>query len=200
MTKKHRLLALATSPLALLAIGLAVFGAGEANVPNQFLPNTIAQSAQVNANFSALATRITANVPVRTRIEYTTHGEVGPSGGFSQLHSLGTFVKQQADTDIILDWHSDVRANQSSSEAFAQFQIRIDGVADSAGTTGPYWHCGQSSSGQVHGFVSQRAIFRGLAVGTHTISVYVRGSAVTGVRDNAYDQAVTVLVEESPSR
>src|SRR5436190_7766483 len=127
MTRRTWIWGLLTSPLAVLGTAFAVFGAGEANVPNSFVAGTSAQAAQVNANFTALADQITSNVPWRSRIDYNSKasGLTSPIVlSWVSLRTLGTFTKHRGDTDVVLDLDTDVWVNGSS----AQFQLRVDGL------------------------------------------------------------------------
>jgi microcystin-dependent protein len=65
---------------ALLACGLAVSARAAAPLPHAFTAGTPAKAAEVNANFTNLADRIAANMPVGTVLPYAGTGAEPPAG------------------------------------------------------------------------------------------------------------------------
>jgi hypothetical protein len=200
MTRRTWVWGLLTSPLAVLGTVFVVFGAGEANVPNTFVAGTTAQAAQVNANFTALADQITANVPWRSRIDYNAKasGLTSPTVlAWVSLRTLGTFTKHRGDTDVVLNLDTDLWVNGNS----AQFQLRVDGLPETAVNGGMLVRL-VSGVAPATDAASAKAVFRGLSAGTHTVSLWVRSldGGNVGVAENDLAVDRTVYIEESPSR
>ena len=200
MKRSNSIIAIVSSPVLVLGVALIAFGAGDASVPNTFVNGTTAQATQVNANFQALADQITANVPRRTRLEYNLKAQGTTSVlvlTWTKLRTFGTFTKYRNDTDVIVDLHTSVWVNGVS----AQCQIRIDDVADVA-TNGGMQVKLVSGSVPVQQSASTKSIFKGLAAGARTVSLWMRSidGGNVAVSENEDQMDRTVFIEESPSR
>lgn len=200
MQRRTRLLAIATSPMIVCGLALLAFGAGEANVPNNFVAGTTASAAQVNANFTSLATQITNNVPWRSRLDYNAkvQGTTSPVVlTWTTFRTFGTFTKHRADTDVTLELHTDVLVNGVS----AQFQLRVNDLPEAAANSGILVR-GVAGAAPFNDSASTKAVFKGLPAGVHTVSLWVRsldgGNYAVSENDANVDR--TVFIEESPSR
>lgn len=189
-----------TSPIVVAGLAFTVFGANEASVPNTFVSGGVASAAQVNGNFTSLATQITNNVPWRSRIDYSSkvQGLTSPSVlAWTSFRTFGTFTKHRAETDIVLELHTDILVNGVS----AQFQLRIDDASDAA-TNGGMLVRGVAGAAPFNDSASTKAVFKGLAAGSHTVTLWVRsldgGNVAVSENDANVDR--TVFIEESPSR
>jgi hypothetical protein len=207
MTRTTRIVAIATSPLVVVGLAFAVFGGGVATVPNTFSPGTTASSSQVNANFTALADQITANVPWRVSLPYSTYASLnGPNVSATQLRVVGTYTKHRADTDLILEWHGDGWISQPTDTGFFALQLRIDGNDDGTGANSGCYFRAPFNSGQAYAPTqvyfngSTKAVFKNLPAGLHTVTIWARAANIGELRENPFTQDRSVFVEESPSR
>lgn len=201
MRKSTLFWGIATSPIVLIGLAFGVFGANETSVPNSFSAGTTASAAQVNANFTALATAVTDNVPWRTRLDYNTkvQSTTSPTVTTWTLHrTFGTFTKHRASTDVVIGLDTDILVNGVS----AQFQLRVDGAADPLAVNSGMLLRVTTGSVPINDAASTKAIFKGLAAGTHTVSLWVRSldGPNTAVSENDANVNRTVFIEESPSR
>ena len=200
MRRSTWIVGILTSPIVVAGLAFTVFGANEASVPNTFVAGSVASAAQVNANFTALTTQITNNVPWRSRIDYSSkvQGLTSPSVlAWTSFRTFGTFTKHRAETDIILELHTDILVNGVS----AQFQLRIDDTSDPA-TNGGMLVRGVAGAAPFNDSASTRSVFKGLGAGTHTVTLWVRSLDGPNVAVSENDANVyrTVFIEESPSR
>ena len=196
MRKSTWIVGIATSPIVLIGLALAVKAANEASVPNSFSAGTTASAAQVNANFAALVASVTNNVPWRSRLDYNTKQQGTTSLvvlTWTSLRTFGTFTKHLATTDVVLELFTDVLGSGNTVE----FQLRVDGAAESPVNGGMI-----VDGSTLYLPASTKAIFKGLAAGTHTVSLWVRslGGGNVAVGENGQNIDRTVFIEESPSR
>jgi hypothetical protein len=117
---------------------------------------------------------------------------------YEQLRVVGAFTKDRDDTDILLIWNSHV----DHDGRFANWQLRIDGNAPAGGaganaialSANPAFGAGAASAANL------TALFRGLAAGSHEITIWVRSETTTQTRENNGNYTRQVLVEESLAR
>lgn len=121
------------------------------------------------------AAGIPATIKRTVLVQAVFAGDAAPSGTFTQLASVGTFTKQAAANVIKVTWNGHARALNATS-GFCDFQIRIDGAA-------PDDNAGRAVTGGTNTFgtpVGVTALFSGLAAGSHTVTVFDRGSVAAG--------------------
>jgi hypothetical protein len=121
------------------------------------------------------AAGIPATIKRTVLVQAVFASDAAPSGTFTQLASVGTFTKQAAANVIKVTWTGHARALNATS-GFCDFQIRIDGAA-------PDDNAGRAVTGGTNTFgtpVGVTALFSGLAAGSHTVTVFDRGSVAAG--------------------
>ncbi len=150
------------------------------------------------ARVAILEAKVAETVPVRRRIDYADEASsesVAPNYG--RLRDLGTFSKQHTATSVLLAWNTHVEANGEPG-SFCDFQLRIDGRPDTeweggGGRAVVYVPAGTATTSAV----SVSALFARVGAGSHTVGVWVRGSART-CRENPGNFPRSVLIEEGP--
>ena len=147
----------------------------------------------------ALEERVAEATGARRRIDYTDGAAstaIGPA--YVPLRDLGTFVKRHAASTVTLTWNTHLDA-LGDSGSFCDVQIRVDGKPDSeleggGGRAVAYVPAGQQGTRTA---VSVSTLFARLGPGAHTVSVWVRGSALECI-ENYGNFPRSVLVEEGP--
>ncbi len=150
------------------------------------------------ARVATLEAKLAEIVPTRRRIDYADEAaaeSVLPNYG--RLRDLGTFSKQHATTSVLLVWNTHVEADGDPG-TFCDFQLRIDGRPDTeweggGGRAVIYLPAGTSTTSAV----SVSALFAKVGAGSHTVGVWLRGSART-CRENPGNFPRSVLIEEGP--
>jgi len=180
----------------LLVLLVAAF-ADEASLPHTFVAGTPARATEVNENFEALRDAIRKSSPRRAELAYSDHAEdVTLTSSFERLRTFGSFVKKHPDTDLLLTWNSRIELLGNLWD-FVEVQLRIDGNANAADTGRAYVQT-LVDGGIATQAVSITALFRGLAAGSRTIELWVRGgTAGVEVFENTQLSPTSVLVEES---
>ncbi len=151
-------------------------------------------NAGINDLVASIAAK--ADLPVVSEISYsgtTTSAAVGST--FVKLRDLGTFNKISASTLARVTWQSHVTMSVAGTSC--DFQIRIDDVNHSGGTglDGPDTVVNSADRSPA----TQVAAFEGLAAGSHTISLWVRGAGAPTCVDNAGNFPRSVLIEQIPA-
>ena len=149
---------------------------------------------------AALEARLAEATVARKRIIYfdgASTASVGPP--YVPLRDLGPFTKAHAGSSVTLTWNTHLDA-LGEPGTFCDFQIRIDGKPDVArdgggGRAVVYVPAGQQAGSAA---VAVAALFGRVGTGSHTVSVWVRGSARECL-ENYGNFPRSVLVEEGPS-
>lgn len=137
-------------------------------------------------------------LPVRTRLTYQGGDSDATIGyTFELMRTVGTFTKASAGTTVMLTWIGHAMADGD----FCDFQLRIDGTNDLGSTSLVDVPDNQDSMGRAimysaEGPVSVTGLFQGLSAGTHSVEIYVRGSA-TSCTLNWGNFPQQVIVEET---
>ncbi len=186
-------------PLGLVGLGVAL--ASSVSTPNTFVGGTTAVAAEVNANFAAHEAaindndaRIDADALGRSVITYNGILNFSPTVDFTyeKAKVLGFFTKMRAGTDIKLTWNSHV----DHDGGFANCQLRVNDVAGGDGSVG----AGALVWGGSRVPANTWVIFQGLPAGVHEVSLWIRSTAVTTVRENDGNYSRQVLVEEQAAQ
>lgn len=108
------------------------------------------------------------------------------------FRTIGSFTKLSASSNVTTTWLSHVRTTGATT--FCQFQVRIDGAQTqiSSGFDGIVLYSDGSSATAP---VSQTDYWTGLAAGTHTVSIWLRGNAAS-CNDNGGNFQRAVIVTE----
>lgn len=146
----------------------------------------------------ALEERVAEALGARRRLDYgdgASTSTVGP--GYVQLRDLGTFTKRHPASSVTLLWSTHVDA-LGEPGTFCDFQLRVDGKPDSdrdggGGRAVVYVAAGEQGSSAV----SVSTLFSRVGPGSHTVGVFVRGSARECL-ENYGNFPRSVLVEEGP--
>jgi hypothetical protein len=147
---------------------------------------------------STLESKVAEAAPLRRRIDYAEESDsdsIAPN--YVRLRDLGAFSKQHATTAVLLIWNTHVEAHGEPG-TFCDFQLRIDGKPDTdweggAGRAVIYIPSGSATSSAVAVY----ALFPRVGVGSHTVGIWVRGSART-CRENPGNFPRSVMIEEGP--
>ncbi len=151
------------------------------------------------ARVGALESRIAELAPVRTRLDYDDGAEATAlDGDYAPLRDVGTFAKRHGPTALLLAWSTHIDA-EGQPGSFCDFQLRIDGKPDTdveggAGRAVVYVPARARAASSP---VSVSALFARVGAGSHTVSVWVRGSA-RSCQENYGNFPRSVLVEETP--
>ena len=107
--------------------------------------------------------------------------------------TLGSFTKDSASTAVTATWQSHIR--NAGPTGFCQFELRIDSLAPTGHTPGfggAILYASSTTTDQQASFMGR---WTGLSAGTHTVSLYLRGSGVT-CTDNFGNFQRYVYIEE----
>ncbi len=126
-------------------------------------------------------------------MQYVGSTVTDPTPSQSKVRVLGSFTKQSAATDILIEWNDHVLVTDS----FCHYQLRVDDLKDNGSATLPYDHtAGGNSVNYATGSFATTAVFDGLSAGTHELSVYVRGFG-TGCELNDGNFSNTAIITET---
>lgn len=150
------------------------------------------------ARVTTLESRLAESTVVRTRLDYADEVSAAPATEYARLRSIGTFTKHHPGTALLLTWSSHVDATGDPG-TFCDFQLRVDGRPDVEAEGGgaraviyvPPGVQGGTSA------VSVSAYFSRVGAGSHTASVFVRGTA-RECQENFGNFPRSLLLEESP--
>jgi hypothetical protein len=163
-----------------------------------------AVQAQVAEKQAAAETRLEAlearSVPPyaqRRRIEYTEGAaSTTHTSQYASLRKLGSFTKQDANSEVLLTWNSHVDA-MGEPGTFCDFQLRVDGrpdvETDGGGGRAVVYVPAQATGGSSPVTVS--ALYGTVGAGHHTVGIYVRGTARECL-ENFGNFPRSVIVEE----
>jgi hypothetical protein len=133
-----------------------------------------------------------------TRLDVVTSSVAMPDINYQLLRDVGNITKSSATSRVKLTWNG---RNQGTGSGawFCDYQLRIDGAAPpGAGGRAVVQPVGAATSGLEP--AGATAFFDGLAAGTHSVDIYVRGS--TGLTTNCSTAvggfADEIFVEEMP--
>jgi hypothetical protein len=135
----------------------------------------------------------------RRRIEYTDGSDTSSvTASYQSLRNLGSFPKSSATSTLMLTWNTHVDA-LGEPGTFCDFQLRVDGKPDTDrdGGGGRAVVYVPSGSGGGSSPVTVTALFGRLGAGSHTASVWVRGTA-RECMENYGNFPRTIIVEEGP--
>jgi len=161
-----------------------------------------AQESRIEAHevrVASLESRVEESTPRRRRLDYSdgaTASNVTPA--YAPLRTVGTFAKSHATTSVFLVWSTHVDA-AGDPGSFCDFQLRVDGRPDveeegGGGRAVVYVPAGAAGGS---GTASVAAYFTRVGAGSHTVSVWVRGSA-RECNENYGNFPRSVLVEKGP--
>ena len=126
-----------------------------------------------------------------TRLNYSDQTTTTPGLGFEKVRDVGNFSKASAETGVKLTWQSHVTMTGGTS---CTWQIRVDGL-NGVGTT-DFTGTQAITNSTDRESLSVVDVFSGLATGTHTVSIWVRGAGGPTCVDNSGNFERSVLVEE----
>jgi uncharacterized membrane protein YdfJ with MMPL/SSD domain len=135
----------------------------------------------------------------RRRIEYTDGSDTSSVGAsYVQLRTMGGFSKASPSSALVLTWNTHVDA-LGEPGTFCDFQLRVDGKPDTdrdggGGRAVVYVPPGSSGGSSP---VTVAALFGRVGAGSHTASVWVRGTARECL-ENYGNFPRTIIVEEGP--
>ncbi len=133
--------------------------------------------------------RISNQLPHVTRLDYTASIiDSTITVTYELFRTVGVFTKQSAATVIELNWVSHFTKVSTLADDFCDFQLRIDDAQD-ASAGGRIIMYGLESA------ASSNTYFTGLTAGAHTVSIYVRGAAIS-CEENRGNFTGTVFVKE----
>jgi len=150
------------------------------------------------ARVATLESKLAESTAVRTRLDYTDAASAAPSPEYARLRNIGAFTKRHPGTALLLTWNTHVEA-AGEPGTFCDFQLRVDGRPDAEAEGGgaraviyvPPGVQGGTSA------VSVSALFARIGAGSHTASVFLRGTA-RECQENYGNFPRSLLVEESP--
>jgi hypothetical protein len=166
-------------PVTLMVVVLSGWSAlaAEVTIPHEFQANTPAVAQEVNDNFTAVKTAVDDNDIPRTLINVMiSNSDNSISSTYELLRTVGTFTKSKSNTDLKVTWTGHGRMAGTAGTNFCDFQVRIDGNEPEGTAAGGG---GRAVLYTNDSPFSVTAIFREDAAGTHTVSIWVRGSATS---------------------
>ncbi len=139
--------------------------------------------------------------PRRLRLDYIDDAlaeNVNPN--YRRLRGLGSFSKRHDRSSLLLVWSSHVEA-AGQAGTFCDFQLRVDDRPDGAAEGGggraiAYVPAGGATTAQA---VAVTTLFDRVTSGTHSVGLWVRGTAAT-CQENYGGFPRSVLIEESGAR
>lgn len=169
--------------------------------------STVQGSAQVQESrieahevrVASLESKVQESTPRRRRLDYSDSATASsPTVAYAPLRTIGTFAKSHATTSVLLVWNTHVDA-AGDPGSFCDFQLRVDGSPDveedgGGGRAVVYVPAGAAGGS---GTASVAAYFTRVGAGSHTVSIWVRGSA-RECNENYGNFPRSVLVEEGP--
>ena len=151
-----------------------------------------AETWLIGSDLTNLETEVASNVPVRTSLVYNNYLSVASGSQFSQMRSIGNFVKYGAATHVRLVWQS--HAGGNTTQGSCNFQPRIDGSAGS----NDYGAIVEGNDTAVPVTVVQE--YSGLSMGSHDVTLWVRRTGFGGTCfDNPGNYPRRVYIEEGPA-
>jgi hypothetical protein len=150
------------------------------------------------ARVTTLESWLAETTVVRTRLDYADELSAVPATEYARLRSIGAFTKRHPGTALLITWNTHVDATGDPG-TFCDFQLRVDGRPDSEAEGGGaraviYVPPGVQGGASA---VSVSAFFPRVGAGSHTASVFVRGTA-RECQENFGNFPRSLLVEESP--
>jgi hypothetical protein len=135
----------------------------------------------------------------RTRLHYTGSVSDTTVSFTYELHrTVGTFTKDQDATAIRLAWSGIASMVSAGAGSFCEFELRVDGKKDngSSSTSSEASAGGSAIVYSAEETADTETVFTGLPTGTHTVSIWLRGSA-TSCHTNYYGFGQDVFVDET---
>jgi hypothetical protein len=154
---------------------------------------------ETQGRIKALEGRLSEMASPRRRIEYTDGSDTSSVGAsYVLLRTMGGFSKASPHSTILLTWNTHVDA-VGEGGTFCDFQLRVDGKPDTDrdGGGGRAVVYVPSGSGGGSSPVTVAALFGRVGAGSHTASVWVRGTA-RECMENYGNFPRTIIVEEGP--
>ena len=131
----------------------------------------------------------------RTRLEYFTGGtDTTVTTDYESLKTVGSFVKDSADTNLKVTWISHMRT--TGADEFCDLQLRIDGAEIDRASRAVLYANGTNDSVE-NAPIHLTAVATGVPAGTHNLSVWVRGNA-DSCEENHNGFVRLAYVEEGP--
>jgi hypothetical protein len=147
----------------------------------------------------ALEGRISDVASPRRRIEYSDGSDTSTvTSSYALLRNLGTFSKASSTSTVLLTWNTHVDA-MGEPGTFCDFQLRVNGKPDTdreggGGRAVVYVPPGSSGGSSP---VTVATLFGRVGAGSHTASVWVRGTA-RECMENYGNFPRSIIVEEGP--
>jgi hypothetical protein len=154
---------------------------------------------ETQGRIKALEGRISEVATTRRRIEYTDGSDTSSvAASYVLLRNMGVFSKASPNSTVVLTWNTHVDA-VGEAGTFCDFQLRVDGKPDTDrdGGGGRAVVYVPSGSGGGSSPVTVAALFGRLGAGSHTASVWVRGTA-RECMENYGNFPRNIIVEEGP--
>jgi len=159
------------------------------------------QKADADARIGILETRLAAAAAPRSRIEYSDGSSSNTVGtSYHRLRALGSFSKLAGGSSLLLSWNTHVDA-LGEPGTFCDFQLRVDGRPDTekeGGSGRAVVYVPPSATGG-SAPVTVSVLFDRVGTGSHTVDVWVRGTA-RECMENFGNFPRAVIVEEGPGR
>jgi hypothetical protein len=120
------------------------------------------------------ADRVTSYV---TRLLYAGTTTLASTGEFQLMLTMGTFVKQRADTVLRVSWLSHTHG---SGTGFCQYQLRIDGIKDdgTSNVNATYGNTGEAVVYAGDQAVNVMTYFDGIGRGSRDAQIWLRGNGI----------------------
>jgi hypothetical protein len=154
---------------------------------------------ETQGRIKALEGRVSEVASTRRRIEYTDGSDTSSvAASYVLLRNMGVFSKTSTNSTVVLTWNTHVDA-VGEAGTFCDFQLRVDGKPDSDrdGGGGRAVVYVPSGSGGGSSPVTVAALFGRIGAGSHTASVWVRGTA-RECMENYGNFPRSIIVEEGP--
>jgi len=170
--------------------------AGSVIVPNTFTANTPAVAAQVNANFTAVKTAVNDNdariggntvaIASKGLLKVTVLNADCPVAAvnpaaitYTKVGNIGSFIKTSATSTVEVAFHGRLAVGTSIALTGVNFELRVDNVATTNGRARAVLKAAEVGLDGIQASIT--GIFSGLAIGTHTVDMYVGGTLSSAV-------------------
>jgi hypothetical protein len=179
--------------------GISINAANQISANTGVIQNRVSGSCTVGSAIRAIGADGTVTCQAATGgggVVFTNLHQFGsssatPTGTPTLYRTFGTFTKTNASSVIEIVWNGEVSGSPIGG-GLCQYQLRIDGAQGSG--LDPIG-AGTVDLDLRHKPVSQTSMWTGLVAGTHTVSLFLRGTA-TNCSYNADNFDSTLLVKE----
>jgi hypothetical protein len=129
-----------------------------------------------------------------TQILFSGATSAVPTTTPTLFKTLGTFTKVSGTSRLVTTWSAHVNGTNTVGSQYCQYQLRLNGNAPAGVSTTGY---GAINYGD-HSPASDTNLWTGLAAGSYTATIYLRGSAPNCSMNSGGFSALPLVIQEIP--